>query len=267
MTGPRTRSDRLRQAWVSGAYVIGIVGVLFGVGVLGTRVEESPGGDLSDDATLLAPHGPAFSIWSLIYLLLTAYVIYQWLPGQTSSDRQRRIGWLAGWTLLLNAAWLLVTQAGWIWVSVLVIVALAVVLATVMFRLHIDDSSGLAETLVVDVTFGLYLGWVLAATGANIGAALSSSDLGPGRWTAIGLIVSVAIVGGALLRLFGGRISIAAALAWGLFWIAYGRLFDEPADSVVGAVAGVCALVILAISASSQPRAQARPSTRHPLAL
>lgn len=257
----------MRQVWVSVTYVIGIVGVLFGVGVLGERVEESPGGDLSDDATLLAPDGPAFSIWSLIYLLLTAYVIYQWLPSQTTSDRQRRVGWLAGWTLLLNAAWLLVTQAGWIWLSVLVIVALALVLATLLFRLHVDESSGLTETLVVDVTFGLYLGWVLAATGANIGAALSSSDLGPGRWTAIGLIVVVTIVGAALLRLFGGRISIAAALTWGLFWIAYGRLFDEPADTAVGAVAGVCALIILGIAAGSQQRRKDQPAQPHPLAL
>lgn len=257
----------MRQVWVSVTYVIGIVGVLFGVGVLGERVEESPGGDLSDDATLLAPDGPAFSIWSLIYLLLTAYVIYQWLPSQTSAPRQRSIGWLAGWTLVLNAAWLLVTQAGWIWVSVLVIVALAVVLATLMFRLHVEESDGLAETIVVDVTFGLYLGWVLAATGANIGAALSSSDLGPGRGVAIGLIVVVTVVGAALLRLFGGRISIALALAWGLGWIAYGRLFDEPADSVVGAVAGICALVVLSIATTSQQRSQDQPAQRHPLAL
>ncbi|HHU09136.1 MAG TPA: tryptophan-rich sensory protein [Intrasporangiaceae bacterium] len=262
-----TGADRKRQIWVSAAYLIGIIGVLFGVGVLGTRVEESPGGDLSDDATLLAPHGPAFSIWTLIYVLLTAYVIYQWLPAQAGSRRQRAIGWLAGWTLILNAAWLLVTQAGWIWFSVLVTLALAAVLAALMFRLHVDATDNLVEMIVVNVTFGLYLGWVLAATGANVGAALASSDLGPGRYTAIGLILLVTIVGAALLRLFAGRISIALALAWGLGWIAVGRLFDEPADAVVGAVAGVCALVVLGIAMSSQPRAKDLPPRRPPLAL
>ena len=43
-----------------------ILGTLVGVGVLGTRVEESSGGALAADATLLAPASPAFSIWSVI---------------------------------------------------------------------------------------------------------------------------------------------------------------------------------------------------------
>lgn len=262
-----TRSDRLRQLWVTACFILGVVGVLFGIGVLGDRVEESSGGSLSDDATLLAPHSPAFSIWSLIYLLLTAYVIYQWLPAQTGSTRQRRVGWLAGWTLLLNSAWLLVTQAGWIWVSVLVILVLAGVLVTLLFRLHVEESSGMVETIVVDVTFGLYLGWVLAASGANVGAALASSDWGPGRWVSVALVLIVTVAGVALLRLFDGRLSIAAALAWGLFWILFGRLFDEPADTVVGVMAGICALVVLGVAGASQSRRATQPEQRHPLAL
>lgn len=265
-------ADRLRQAFITVCFVVGIVGVLFGVGVLGTRVEESPGGDLAADATLLAPASPAFSIWSLIYLLLTAYVLWQWLPAQVSDARQRATGWLAGGSLLLNAAWLLVTQQGWIWASLIVMFALLGVLILLMFRLHTtprESEHGAAfwaETIVVDVAFGLYLGWVLAATGANIGAALASSDLGPGSWTSIALVVIVTVSGIALLQLFDGRLSIAAALAWGLAWIAYGRLFDEPADGWVGVVAGVCALIVLAAASAQQARAQT-PAPRHPLAL
>jgi hypothetical protein len=256
MADDTTRSDRKRQTWVTASFLLGIVGVLVGVGVLGTRVEESPGGDLAADATLLAPAQPAFSIWSVIYLGLTAYVVYQWLPSQASDRRHRQIGWLAGTSLLLNAAWLLVTQQGWIWLSVGVILVLAAVLAVLVFRLHVTLSFGLAEAVIVDITFGLYLGWVLAASGANIGAALAASDLGPGRWTAISLIVLVTLVGAALLRLLSGRLSIAVALAWGLFWIAYGRLADQPADAVVGVVAGMCAVAVLAVAWTSQERRQ-----------
>jgi hypothetical protein len=248
------RSDLRRQAWVTVSFVLGILGVLVGVGVLGTRVEESPGGDLAADATLLAPAQPAFSIWSMIYLGLTAYVVYQWLPAQTSDRRHRRIGWLAGASLLLNATWLLVTQQGWIWVSVGVILVLAGVLAVLVFRLHVTPSFGLAELVCVDITFGLYLGWVLAASGANIGAALAASGSDPGRWTAVSLIVLVTLVGAALIRLFDGRLSVAAALAWGLFWIAYGRLAGQPDDALVGMVAGVCAVAVLAVAWGSQRR-------------
>lgn len=263
MTPPPARSDRLRQLWVTACAVAGFVGVLFGIGVLGTRVEESSGGNLADDATLLAPHGPAFSIWTLIYLLLAAYVIHQWLPDQASADRHRRIGWLAGWSLLLNAGWLLVTQAGWIWASLVLILALLAVLVRILLLLHATPSASAAERIVVDVTFGLYLGWVLAATGANVGAALASSDLGPGRWTSVALILAVTVAGAVLLRRLDGRISIAVALTWGLFWIAWGRLFDEPADSAVGATAGVCALIILALVTAEQRSAR----SRHPLTL
>ncbi|WP_226963525.1 tryptophan-rich sensory protein [Nostocoides sp. F2B08] len=257
MTETRQRAlptDRRRQVWVTVCFVAGIVGVLFGVGVLGERVEESPGGDLAADATLLAPASPAFSIWTVIYLGLTAYTVYQWLPEQATDRRHRAIGGLAGVSMLLNAAWLLVTQQGWIWVSVAVILALAAVLVRLVFLLQTTPSYGIAETLMVDLTFGLYLGWVLAASGANVGAALSSSNAGPGRWTAIALIVVVTIVGAALLRLFSGRFAVAGALAWGLGWIAIGRLFDEPSDALVGIVAAVCAVVILAVAWTSQER-------------
>lgn len=247
-------TDRRRQLWVTLCFVAGIIGVLFGVGVLGERVEESPGGDLAADATLLAPASPAFSIWTVIYLGLTAYTVYQWLPDQTTDPRHRAIGWLAGVSMLLNAAWLLVTQQGWIWFSVVVILALAAVLVRLVFVLHTTPSYGYAEALTVDVTFGLYLGWVLAASGANVGAALSSSNAGPGRWTAIALIIVVTVGGAALLRLFSGRLSVAAALAWGLIWIAVGRLLDEPADALVGIVAAACAVIVLAVAWVSQER-------------
>lgn len=248
------RSDRLRQAWVSACYALGVVGVLFGVGVLGTRVAESSGGDLAADATLLAPAQPAFAIWSVIYLGLTAYTVYQWLPAQASDRRHRRTGWLAGASLLLNAAWLLVTQRGWIWVSVAVILVLGLVLASLVLQLHVTPSFGIAEALLVDLTFGLYLGWVVAACGANIGAALAASNAAPGRWAAIALIVVVTLVGVALLRRLAGRLSVAAGLAWGLSWIAVGRVAGEPADALVGNVAILGALAVMWAAWGSQTR-------------
>ena len=117
-------SDRTRQIGVTLAEIFCVLGTLVGVGVIGTRVEESSGGSLSADATLLAPAGPAFSIWSVIYVGLAAYTVWQWLPAAGRSELARRTGWLFAASMVLNAAWLLVTQQGWIWLSVLVILAL-----------------------------------------------------------------------------------------------------------------------------------------------
>jgi hypothetical protein len=244
------RSDLSRQIGVTLSEIFCVVGTLYGVGVIGTRVEESSGGALAADATLLAPAVPAFSIWSVIYVGLAAYTIWQWLPGARTSSRVRETGWLAALSMLLNAAWLLVTQAGWIWVSVVVIAALVVTLGVLMQRLSTSQPRSAAERVVVDGTFGLYLGWVAVATCANITAALVSSGVRPavsvGQWIAVAVLAVAAGIGVVLARRLGGRLTVAAAMAWGLGWIAVGRASADPRSSVTAVAAAAGALVVVA---------------------
>lgn len=61
-----TTADRVRQVVVTVSEILGLAGPLIGAGIIGTQVEESSGGSLSADSTLLAPAGTAFSIWSVI---------------------------------------------------------------------------------------------------------------------------------------------------------------------------------------------------------
>ncbi|MGB8021902.1 MAG: hypothetical protein WCF04_11790 [Candidatus Nanopelagicales bacterium] len=249
-------NDRLRQIVVSASAVFMIVGTLFGIGVFGKRVEETAGGSLSATATLLAPAVRAFSIWSVIYLGLIAYVVWQWLPGSTSSPRARAIGWLASLSMVLNAAWLLVTQVGWLWASVAIIVALVATLGVLLQRLTAIPAGGgrqskgvWVERIVVDGTFGLYLGWVAIATAANITATLVANGVNPGglaaELIAVVVIAVAAGVGVLLARTFGGRFGVAAAMAWGLSWIAVGRLTGEPGSTLTGLAAALAALVVI----------------------
>ncbi|MEO7447922.1 MAG: TspO/MBR family protein [Humibacillus sp.] len=255
-SGPRptttalSTEDQVRRVVVVLAEVFCVVGTLYGVGVLGTRVEESSGGALAATATLVAPAGPAFGIWSVIYLGLLAYAVWQLPAANATHERVRSTGWLAAASMVLNAAWLLVTQQGWIWVSVVVILALAVTLGLLVLRLGAERARSLPERLVLDVTFGLYLGWVAVASVANVTAALVDSgvDLGAtGSQVAAVVVVAVAAALGVLFaRTLGARWSIAAAMAWGLGWIAIGRLTGEPASVVTGIAAAVAAVVVLA---------------------
>src|SRR6476619_7048579 len=167
-----TTADQVRRVGVIAAEVFCVVGTLFGIGVTGTRVEESSGGALAATATLVAPAGPAFSIWTPIYVGLLAYAVWQALPVNAVRARVRSTGWLAASSMVLNAAWLLVTQQGWIWASVVVIVALALTLGTLVERLTREPASTTWDRVLLDGTFGLYLGWVAVATCANITAAL-----------------------------------------------------------------------------------------------
>lgn len=255
--------DRIRQVVVTAAAVFMVIGTLFGIGVFGTRVEESAGGSLSATATLLAPAVPAFSIWSVIYAGLVAYVVWQWLPGNTASGRDRRIGWLAALSMVLNGAWLLVTQAGWLWLSVLVIVALVATLGELVRRLGAPVGASAVEKLVVDGTFGLYLGWSAVATVANITATLVASGVRPAQMAAEMLAVAVlavaAVVGVILSRVLGARLAVALAMGWGLCWIAVGRLTGEPPSALVGIAAALAAAVVLIVTALSRLRGHREP--------
>ncbi|MEO7586708.1 MAG: tryptophan-rich sensory protein [Arachnia sp.] len=246
----RTPKDLARQITVTASEIFCVVGTLFGIGVIGTRVEESSGGALASDATLLAPDGPAFSIWSVIYLGLLAYTIWQWLPRNATSERHRAIGWLVAASMVLNAAWLLVTQVGWIWVSVVVIAALAIVLGLLLAALLRHPAEGTAEKIITDATFGLYLGWVTAATCANVTAAgvASGWDLGVVGNQVMAVVVLVAAVAlGVLFTLrLGPRFTVIAALAWGITWIGIGRSTSEPLSMAVAVAAFAAAAVLLA---------------------
>lgn len=239
----------MRQIFVTVSLAFCLFGFLVGSGILGTAVEEQGEGSLSDDATLLAPAGPAFSLWSVVYLGLLAYTVWQWLPSQADRPRHRALGWLAGISMLLNALWLLVTQQDWIWISVLVIFLLVVCLGMMLVRMQAIGATSRADSIITDGTFGIYLGWVMVATCANVaGAGYSSGwDLGEtgNRWVAVAVLVVVIAITLFLAARYGARLAIALAAAWGLSWIAVGRLTDEPHDTTVGIVAIVAAVAVL----------------------
>lgn len=249
-----TAADRLRQVGVTVSEVACVVGTLVGTGVIGTRVAESSGGSLSSQATHLAPAGPAFSIWSVIYLGLFAYTVWQWLPGQAAAPRHRAVGWLVVASMLLNAAWLLVTQVNLIALSVAVIVVLLAVLVLAVGRLARHRPTSTADAVVTDGTFGLYLGWVTVATCANVAAALDAHGWRPAGLLADVLAVAVvavaALVGVGLARWSRtgaavGRWGIAAAITWGLLWIAVGRATSEPFSMPTAVAATLGAIVVL----------------------
>ena len=76
------------------------------------------------------------------------------------------------------------------------------------------------------------------------------------QWIGIMLISAIpfvesyfgAAIGVLLAAWSRGRLSPAAAMAWGLAWIAVGRAFDEP-HSVPVAIAAVAAAVVVAAAA------------------
>lgn len=250
----------VRQLAVTVSFLLAMIGTAIGVGAFGgDPIAEAAGGLLAADSTHLAPASPAFMIWSVIYAGLGAYTLWQWW------DRRDARGIAPGaiLSLLLNAAWILTIQAGLVGLSVVVIALLVAVLADLFRRIASAPPRTLVERIVVDGTFGLYLGWASVATCANIAAALKGagfSGFGVPSLLAVAVLAVVALIGVALVR--AGRAPIAAPLAmmWGLSWIAVGRATDEPHAPAVAIAAAVVALVIGAAAAvTALRRHRARP--------
>ena len=248
----------VRQLAVTSSFLLAMVGTAIGVGAFGgDPIDEAAGGLLAADATHLAPAGSAFMIWSIIYVGLGAFTLWQWWDRRDA----RRIAPQAIASLLLNAAWILTIQAGWVALSVVVIVLLLAVLADLFRRLTVLPPGGRLERTVVDGTFGLYLGWVSVATCANIAAALKGagfSGFGVPSLLAVVVLAVVAVIGVGLT--VAGRRPVAAPLAmvWGLAWIAVGRATDEPHAPAVAIAAGIAAAAIALATAARRLRLRRR---------
>lgn len=249
-----TPRDLLRQSVVICALGFTLVSVVVGVGGFGgTATQDTQDGALSAEGSYLAPAGPAFSIWSLIYLGLAAYVIWQALPGQRASERQRAIGWWIALTIVLNGLWLVAAQFLTIEWTVIVIVLLLIALC-ITFRISVATRAprgGFFDALLIDGVTGLHLGWVTLATVANITAWLTG--IAPASWEdsatvwGIAVLVVVAVIGLGIAWASGWRIAPGLALAWGLSWLAVNRLSGEPLNSAIGITAIVVAVLVLVV--------------------
>jgi len=244
---------------------VAIVGSFIGSGALiGTPIAQAADRALAADATAVAPGGPAFSIWTLIYVGFIAYAIWQALPAHRDDVRQRRLGWWFAASMILNAAWIACVQFERLWLSVLVIIALLAVLLVVFAVLTTEKPSGRVEAVVVDSTAYVYLGWVCVAVAANIAATLAAADidpfgLGPNTWAVLvlALVAAVAI----LLAVAGrGRVTVTAAIVWGLAWIAFARTTDNGLTSRPAAIAAAAAAAV-AIVTTAVVRSRRSPSS------
>jgi hypothetical protein len=190
------------------------------------------------------PAGYTFSIWSLIYLSLLGYTVYQLLPAQRERPFQSQIGWLFVANCIANSGWIFAWHFGFYALSVFIMLAILTTLIAIYLRL----GNGLprrdvptAERYLVNFPFSLYMGWITVATIANIASV--SAYLGwdgfgiPGPvWSAIMMGVAVVVAG---LLLFNRRdFAYAGVLVWALFGIR-SAFADIPLIATVAVIAAI----------------------------
>jgi len=168
---------------------------------------------------LVVPADYVFSIWSVIYLALGAWVVVQTLPGKRRDPLLRRVGTLPALTGVLNAAWVVLWHYEVFALTVPVMVALLLTLIAIHLRLREGDGLGQRslETAILIGPWSLYLGWITVATIANVSQTLMWLGFEGGGipqpiWAVAVLVAGVAIAVAMLLR--ERDVVFAAVVVW-----------------------------------------------------
>ena len=204
-------------------------------------------GEIADSFDVyFVPAGYVFSIWSVIYLGLIAYAVFQLLPEQRENPRLRQTGWWFVLSCAANSIWLFLWHYCYFALSVVAMLTLLISLIVIYLRLGIGRqtvSSG--ERWLVHLPFSVYLGWVTVATIANITAFLdfvnwNGFGISPEIWTLIMVVVATAVA----VLMANTRQDIAYLLV--LIW-AFTGIGVEQADTPLIANAAYLAAAIIAI--------------------
>lgn len=122
-------------------------------------------GELSDSfPNLFVPAGITFSIWGIIYLLLSIYCVVQFTGSNQITISN--ISWFFAASCILNALWIVCWHYGKLPLSLLVMLGMLVSL------IYINLLIWELPFGIIKAAFGIYLGWICIATIANVTALL-----------------------------------------------------------------------------------------------
>lgn len=214
-------------------------------------------GEISDRFQVyFVPAGYVFSIWSVIYLGLIAFAVYQALPAERANPRLRRVGYLFVLSCLANIAWLFL----WHYEQFpLTLLAMAVLLGSLIV-LYLQLRTGkpaisAGERWLVRLPFSIYLGWVSVATIANATSTLDflkwdGAGIPPQVWAVIMLTIGVVLA--LAMALTRADVAYVLVLIWAYAGIAVKQSGTPLVANAVLVAAG--ALVLVAVLATLRGR-------------
>ncbi len=195
--------------------------------------------------TVITPAGYAFSIWSLIYVGLIAFSVYQLLP--RNLVRFRRVRSLYVISCALNCAWIYSWHHDQIGYCLGIIAALLFVLIAMLAQFE-PETSGIGKVVTRGV-FGIYAGWVTAATLVNGAIFLRSEDiqLSIFAWSTLGVTaLSIALIAGVAARITLRNFTFPLAIAWAATAIAV----KQSGNTAIVVAAAICVIVSLVMAIS-----------------
>lgn len=238
-------SDVIRQ-------VVNVVAFLFTV-VLNYLSNSLPlngrtPAEISDTLpSFFTPANFAFSIWSLIYIGLAAFVVYQALPAQRENPHLRRVGYLFALSCLANGGWILAWHYGYYALSVVIMLSLLVTLIAIYLRTSAAEST--ADKWFVHLPFRIYLGWISVATIANTASVVNhlgwnGFGITEPIWSAV--MITVAAILTITILIKRTDLVYAAVIIWSVFAIRTKfQDVDVIANTAALAIAAILAFMVL----------------------
>ena len=207
-------------------------------------------GEISDRFPILfVPEGYVFSIWGLIYLALIAFVIYTITPKGKKDKRIDAITWWFVAANLFNTAWILLWHNLQFALTLVAIIGLLISLVAVYLMLGIGKvKRAMTEKLLVEVPFGIYLGWGTVAVVANVSQVLyfngwRGAPLSEPAWAVIMLLVASVL--GLLMIFTRKEVAYPLVLTWAFIGI-WVKQSGTPAVAMT-ALVGAILLAVLAV--------------------
>ena len=167
-------------------------------------------------SNLFAPAGVTFSIWGLIYLLLGAYIVYQFVESKKKESLFAKINPLFILTSLANISWIMAWHYDFIGLSVIIMAVLLLLLIRIADICRAEKYTVL-EKVFISTPFSIYFGWITVAAIANVTILLVSLNWGGFGiadfiWTIFILLVGALI--GILRTLKDKNIAYILVLIW-----------------------------------------------------
>jgi hypothetical protein len=161
--------------------IVNFLAVLLPIG--GNTTEE-----LSDALpNLFVPQGITFSIWTIIYIFLGLFSVYQirdiFKTDKIEMKYLDNIGYFFIIGSIANVTWIVLWHYKLVPLSLILMIILLLSLIMIYLRLKIGKSEiSRIEKVAVHVPFSIYLGWITVATIANVTAVIVDLGLNSYGW-------------------------------------------------------------------------------------
>lgn len=195
--------------------------------------------------TVVTPAGYAFTIWAVIYFGLIAFSIYQLLPSKL--ERFKNVRTLYIISCVLNCAWLYFWHRYSIGICVVLIFGLLATLALINIKLK--NGASVREAVFTKAPFGIYFGWVTAASIVNLVIYLKYIDIqmSASSWNLLGaacLILATLIALAVRVKLRNFFYPLAVG------WAVTGIALQQSGNTAVILTAALSLIVCLVLSIS-----------------